>query len=151
MHGFINFLCSPKAKELRSKILFKIVPMVNVDGVVAGNFRTNLLGRDLNRYFHRPESIEQTGMIRSLATKFKPFMFLDFHGHSSRKNIFTYGPDYSIDNRYFLPSRVFPKLISKYTKSFRYYSCNFRITGDKVNTGRAVMLRNHQVIYSFTV
>jgi cytosolic carboxypeptidase protein 2/3 len=35
--------------------VFKIVPMVNVDGVVLGNFRTGLIGRDLNRLFSNPE------------------------------------------------------------------------------------------------
>lgn len=27
--------------------------MVNVDGVVIGNFRTGISGRDLNRVFHK--------------------------------------------------------------------------------------------------
>jgi murein tripeptide amidase MpaA len=30
---------------------FVIIPMVNPDGVVAGNFRTSLFGKDLNRLF----------------------------------------------------------------------------------------------------
>lgn len=30
---------------------FVIIPMMNPDGVVAGNFRTSLLGKDLNRLF----------------------------------------------------------------------------------------------------
>jgi len=30
---------------------FVIVPMLNPDGVVAGNFRTSLFGKDLNRLF----------------------------------------------------------------------------------------------------
>lgn len=38
---------------LKSKILleykFVVVPMVNPDGVIYGNFRTNLAGFDLNR------------------------------------------------------------------------------------------------------
>ena len=45
-------------------------------------------------------------MIRLLAAKHKPFVFLDFHGHSSKKYVFAYGPDYSIDHRYFLQSRL---------------------------------------------
>jgi hypothetical protein len=125
--------------------------MVNVDGVVAGNFRTHLLGRDLNRFFNQPHLLSEIALIRTTATQFKPFMFLDYHGHSCKKNIFVYGPDYTIDNRYFLPSRLFPKLISKCTKSFRYYACNFRVSPDKRSTGRAVMLRSHQVAYCFTV
>jgi hypothetical protein len=30
---------------------FWIVPMVNIDGVVIGNYRTNLQGKDMNRSF----------------------------------------------------------------------------------------------------
>ena len=30
---------------------FYIVPMINPDGVIAGNFRTSLSGQDLNRKF----------------------------------------------------------------------------------------------------
>ena len=33
------------------RIIFKIIPMLNVDGVIAGNYRTSLVGRDLNRSF----------------------------------------------------------------------------------------------------
>jgi murein tripeptide amidase MpaA len=37
------------AQFLRTNIIFKIVPMVNVDGVSIGNFRTGLSGKDFNR------------------------------------------------------------------------------------------------------
>lgn len=82
---------------------------------------------------------------------FKPIVFLDFHGHSSKKNIFAYGPDYSIDNKYFLPSRLLCKQISKDAKAFRYYGCSFKLSGCKKNTGRGVMLKQHEVSYSFTI
>jgi murein tripeptide amidase MpaA len=31
--------------------VFYIVPMINVDGVVVGNYRTSYSGKDLNRQF----------------------------------------------------------------------------------------------------
>lgn len=49
--GVINFLVS-KTKEaefLRSKYIVKVIPMLNPDGVIFGNYRTNLAGLDLNR------------------------------------------------------------------------------------------------------
>jgi murein tripeptide amidase MpaA len=51
--GLLEFICSEdeQAKYLRKLIVFKVVPMINVDGVVLGNFRTSLCGRDLNRMF----------------------------------------------------------------------------------------------------
>lgn len=51
MDGFLEFICSPKGYYLREKFVFKVFPMVNVDGVVLGNFRTSIAGRDLNRVF----------------------------------------------------------------------------------------------------
>jgi cytosolic carboxypeptidase protein 2/3 len=51
MHGFLNFITgtSPEAIDLRRKTVFKIVPMINPDGVIVGNYRTSLSGNDLNR------------------------------------------------------------------------------------------------------
>lgn len=51
LQGFLKYLCSESGKNLRSQVIFKVIPMVNVDGVIAGNFRTGLLGMDLNRLF----------------------------------------------------------------------------------------------------
>lgn len=31
--------------------IFYIVPMINVDGVIVGNYRTSYAGKDLNRQF----------------------------------------------------------------------------------------------------
>lgn len=36
---------------LRDRYVFYIVPMLNPDGVVIGNFRTSYSGKDLNRQF----------------------------------------------------------------------------------------------------
>lgn len=58
MEGFINWLCgfSREAEELRNSYVFKIIPMMNPDGVVMGNYRTGLSGRDFNREFRDPDS-----------------------------------------------------------------------------------------------
>ena len=41
VEGVINFLLggSYKAKELLRKYVFKVVPMINIDGVIHGNSR----------------------------------------------------------------------------------------------------------------
>jgi murein tripeptide amidase MpaA len=51
MEGIIEFLTgnTEQAKYLRNKFIFKIVPMLNIDGVVCGHYRCNLSGVDLNR------------------------------------------------------------------------------------------------------
>lgn len=42
----------PIARVLREHVIFKIVPMLNPDGVFLGNYRSTLLGFDLNRSWH---------------------------------------------------------------------------------------------------
>jgi hypothetical protein len=56
LEGFINKLLddSHSSKAMRKLLVFKIVPMLNPDGVLVGNFRTNLSGDDLNRRFDTP-------------------------------------------------------------------------------------------------
>ena len=51
IQGLIDFLTSDHeiARSLREHLVFKIVPVVNPDGVFLGNTRGNLLGQDLNR------------------------------------------------------------------------------------------------------
>jgi cytosolic carboxypeptidase protein 2/3 len=46
MKGLIDFLVgnTPEARVLREKFIFKIVPMINPDGVINGNYRCSLAG-----------------------------------------------------------------------------------------------------------
>lgn len=55
MKGALDFLTSddPMASELRRRFVFKIVPMLNPDGVANGNHRCSLAGADLNRKWQR--------------------------------------------------------------------------------------------------
>lgn len=56
VQGFIKFITSqqPEAKELRSKFVFKVIPMINPDGVIIGNYRASIGGSDLNRQYQSP-------------------------------------------------------------------------------------------------
>ena len=45
------------AQKLRRKFVFKLVPMLNPDGVIVGNYRTNLAARDLNRTYKDPKKV----------------------------------------------------------------------------------------------
>lgn len=56
MRGVLEFLTSeaPEARALRERFVFKIVPMINVDGVVHGNYRCSMAGCDLNRRYKSP-------------------------------------------------------------------------------------------------
>ena len=51
MKGVLDYLASDChcAVALRDKYVFKIVPILNPDGVIVGNYRCSLAGGDLNR------------------------------------------------------------------------------------------------------
>lgn len=59
MKGAIDFLLSnsKEASLLRENFVFKIIPMLNPDGVIHGNYRCSLIGADLNRRWKSPDRI----------------------------------------------------------------------------------------------
>lgn len=52
--GLLELLISSSsiASILKKHIVFKIIPMMNPDGVFLGNYRSNAMGTDLNRSWH---------------------------------------------------------------------------------------------------
>lgn len=69
MHGILEFITSnsPAAKFLRDRIVFVLVPMINIDGVVEGCYRSSMAGVDLNRCYYEPQPANhpEVHMIRS--------------------------------------------------------------------------------------
>ena len=112
MQGFLKCLTggSHQAQQLLKRIIFKIVPMVNPDGVLIGNYRTSMAGCDLNRRYDEPDfrfhptvwSIKNMCEDLLYGDPLKHFgpvckaediiAFIDMHGHSRKKNVFIYGP-----------------------------------------------------------
>ncbi|VDN09696.1 unnamed protein product [Dibothriocephalus latus] len=59
MRGLLERLTDPddaEMQELRRMFIFKIVPLLNPDGVICGNHRCSLAARDLNRQWINPSS-----------------------------------------------------------------------------------------------
>jgi len=68
--------------------------MINVDGVICGNFRTSLSGRDLNRMYGINKYTWIVPEVESIINYIKRsnvIGIIDLHGHSSRLNSFIYG------------------------------------------------------------
>lgn len=82
---------------LRQNFVFKVVPMLNPDGVINGNYRCSLAGCDLNRRWKAPSKVLHSTiyhtkhLIAQFSKERELVVFCDFHGHSRRKNIFMYG------------------------------------------------------------
>ncbi|XP_006896824.1 PREDICTED: cytosolic carboxypeptidase 2 [Elephantulus edwardii] len=149
MKGFLDFILSnsPDAQLLRDIFIFKVIPMLNPDGVIVGNYRCSLAGRDLNRHYKTllKESFPciwyTRNMIKRLLEEREVLLYCDFHGHSRKNNIFLYGCNNN-DRKYWLHERVFPLMLSKNAPDkFSFRSCNFKIQKCKEGTGRVVMWR----------
>ena len=156
MHGFLKFITgnTEEAHMLRKKFIFKVVPMLNPDGVVNGNNRCSLLGVDLNRRWKKPnlmihpEIFCYKKLIENTYKKSQIGLIGDFHGHSMKHNIFAYGCNH-LDSPHIC--KAFPYLLSHQSDFFSFPDCNFSISSSKSRTLRVVMFKELGINNTFTV
>ncbi|XP_031426873.1 cytosolic carboxypeptidase 1 isoform X2 [Clupea harengus] len=172
MKGTLEFLTgsSPLAQSLRACFLFKVIPMLNPDGVINGNHRCSLSGEDLNRQWQHPiPDLHPTiyhakGLLQYLnAIQRAPLVFCDYHGHSRKKNVFMYGCSVketvwqtninapSCELHEDLGYRTLPKLLSQLAPAFSMSSCSFVVERSKEATARVVVWRELGVQRSYTM
>ncbi|XP_076994796.1 cytosolic carboxypeptidase 3 isoform X6 [Tamandua tetradactyla] len=149
MKGFLDYILgdSSDAQLLRDTFIFKVVPMLNPDGVIVGNYRCSLAGRDLNRNYTSllkesfPSVWYTRNMIHRLMEEREVILYCDLHGHSRKENIFMYGCDGRDRSKaLYLQQRIFPLMLSKNCPDkFSFSACRFNIQKSKEGTGRVVM------------
>lgn len=161
--GLIDYLLSDckEAALLRKKFVFKIVPMLNPDGVIYGNYRCSLLGVDLNRRWDKPnKTLHPTiyyskRLLQILTEEHEVLMFCDMHGHSIKKDVFMYGCFNSGKEIADIQSNVFIKLIphlfSRKNSNFSYKNSKFRIEKTKTSTARVVNFTELNILSSYTL
>lgn len=155
MKGILDFLCSitDEANILRNNFVFKIIPMMNPDGVVCGNYRTSLAGCDLNRRWINPnevlhpEILAAKQMIMKVSTQRQIAFILDLHGHSGANNIFAYGNPIKENSN---ESKVYPMLLSKMSDAFSYDQCKFKLNKNKYGTARINLFHELSIPNIFT-
>lgn len=162
MKGILDFLTgdSPEAQLLRNKYVFKIVPMLNPDGVINGNYRCSLAGCDLNRRWKFPSAILHPTiyytkqLIKQFASERPLVLFCDLHGHSRRKNVFMYG---NTESNCPEATRIFPYLMSKIGEQmsqsalFSYDYSRFKVQRNKEQTARITLWRELRLPNIFTM
>ncbi|GFR47481.1 hypothetical protein Agub_g9210, partial [Astrephomene gubernaculifera] len=181
MKGLLDFLLGPSldARILREAFVFKIVPMLNPDGVITGNYRCSLAGVDLNRVWNDPSRklhpvIFATKLyLKQLAEEREVVMFADLHGHSKKLDVFMYGcekklprdgvpafPGWpvpgSVGGQTSIPARFQDKLLPLLIHHnapdlFSYHNCSFKVQKSKIGTSRVVGFRELGLVNSFTV
>ncbi|KAM5291498.1 cytosolic carboxypeptidase 4 [Glossophaga mutica] len=172
MKGALEFLVSrdPVARLLRENFIFKIIPMLNPDGVINGNHRCSLRGEDLNRQWLAPSAQRQPtiyhakGLLYYLSSiGHSPEVFCDFHGHSQKKNVFLYGcsiketlwqAESAVGASALLEDvgyRTLPKILDKLAPAFTMSSCSFVVEKSRASTARVVVWREMGVSRSYTM
>ena len=143
--GVIDFLVSshPVARVLRDYLVFKVVPMLNPDGVVLGNYRCSLMGFDLNRHWQEPSPWAHPTLVACKnhlmqldedANVHLDF-YIDIHAHSTMMNGFMYGNIYDEEER-FERQAVYPRLLCANAEDFSMSNTSFNKDAVKAGTGR---------------
>lgn len=181
IQGFLDFITSdaPEAVKLRQSFVFHVIPMLNPDGVIHGNYRCSLAATDLNRRYAAPHPklhptiLAKKNFLLSTAKNRSILLYLDLHGHSKLKNAFMYGCDITFQpdkiTKQIIPlmsaedvmqrrvfSRVFPRVLSAVSNStqngyFSYRDCNFAVNKGKSGTGRVVCWKEVSILASYTI
>ncbi|XP_041704911.1 cytosolic carboxypeptidase 6-like [Coregonus clupeaformis] len=143
--GVIDFLVSqhPVALILRDHVIFKIVPMLNPDGVYLGNYRCSLMGFDLNRHWQEPSlwvhptlhAVKQLIVQLSQDPKMGLEFYIDVHAHSTMMNGFMYGNVFEEEERV-QRQAVFPRLLCQNAPDFSFSNTSFNHDVVKAGTGR---------------
>ena len=181
VHGLIEFLVSDcvEAFKLRKSFIFTIIPMLNPDGVIHGNYRCSLAGTDLNRRFADdnpalyPTISALKDRVKAIQKNRVVLLYLDLHGHSKLKNSFLYGCDITLQpSKAFkaatsnmredeivlqrIHSRIYPHILCSLSSSsrngyFSYSDCSFKLHQSKMGTGRAILWKELGVEGSYTI
>ena len=64
--GFLDFILrenDDRSISLRNSFVFKMVPMLNPDGVKRGHYRTDIFGVNLNRTYQNPDAFRQPSIF----------------------------------------------------------------------------------------
>ena len=157
MQGVMELLASPTSYEayiLRKHFIFKIIPMVNPDGVINGNYRCSLAGCDLNRRWKLPSKVlhpvvyQIKRLLRSTHREREVALFCDLHGHSRNKNVFMYGCS---DKEKPEETRMFPYIMNKLCPFFSFKCSKFGVQKSKESTARITMWRELKIPCVYTM
>ena len=159
MHGVVETLTGPSAlaRELRSQLVIKIVPMLNPDGVIAGNHRCNLAGLDLNRAWPTPTAdvcptiLHTKRLLQHLRRERQLILFCDFHGHSRKKDIFMFGCEGPSGPQTGLAAHLFPRLCASRGENFNFDFCSFRVQKNKSSCARITVNKEVRLPQSYTL
>lgn len=166
LDSIIQMLVSkdPRGMSLRNNFVFKIVPMLNPDGVARGHFRVDQNGINLNRCYAFPSMLDQPSIF---ATKLyientignRVCFYLDLHAHGSKKSCFVFGNCLDMPRQ--ADNELYGKLLEINSPFFDYFDNDFtekNMTAkdpkdhhSKEGSGRVAFFRSIGLVYCYTV
>ena len=156
LKGAYEFLMAfnKEANYLREYYIIKIIPMINVDGVICGNSRTSLSGCDLNRRWEKPDEFlhPEIYYLKELIFNFTKNIeveyIIDFHGHFGAFNSFFYGNNNKKDLKY---CKYFPFVVGKISDVILFNKSYFKMPRFKKGTGRIHLFHELGIENIFTL
>lgn len=168
MNGIIKFLLDksdPRSKILRKYFVFKIIPIINVDGVSRGFYRYDTNSLNMNRHYPNPNQKIQPEIyaIRRLflfySQEYKVRYYYDLHAHVQSKGLFLFGN--SLDFLFQVENCIIPKLIEINCEYLNFDNCiltekcmKSKERGDKNSkegTGRVHFNKCTGIIHAYTI
>jgi len=131
-----NFECR-HSKVLLENYVFKIIPILNPDGVARGYWRFDTMGSNLNRCYKNPKpDLHPTILAAKNAVKMEHEtgrlkLYVDFHAHCTNRGAFIFGNQLkNLDQHY--EGMMIPKLMSLNSVNFDFKECNFKDEANNV-------------------
>ncbi|EGD80021.1 hypothetical protein PTSG_13020 [Salpingoeca rosetta] len=132
-NGIIDFVLNTedaRACALRSMFVFKIIPMLNPDGVARGHYRGDSHGLNLNRFYNNPcptthPSIFASKVLTSFYSQQQAGLafYIDTHGHATKRGCFLYGN--CLESARHIDNVTYAKLAELNSPHFDFGCCNF--------------------------
>mmetsp|Transcript_7385 Transcript_7385/g.7244 ORF Transcript_7385/g.7244 Transcript_7385/m.7244 type:complete len:528 (+) Transcript_7385:376-1959(+) len=168
MNGFLYFIMSddPRAISLRDNFVFKIIPMLNPDGVYRGYYRTDTRGINLNRFYTNPSladhptvfAVRELVMTYHRENKDQIYLYVDLHGHATKKGCFIYGNYLDFPRQ--IETCLFAKLMALNCVNFDFEGSNFTEKNmhakdkrglSKDGSGRVALFKSANLVRCYTL
>lgn len=143
--GVLEFLTREddgRAAALLANFVFKLVPVINPDGVFRGHQRTDTRGENLNRHYIEPDPARSPAVaaiksaVEEWASEKRLFFYLDLHAHANTRGAFLYA-NLAAGLREQLPSVLYTKLAEVNSAHFDFGRCTFSDDDAKARDAQA--------------